>query len=61
MPKLIFGFEFDTETKEVRKIGNMPTVTAVRILQEILIAELTDKKSMTNPYEKEIEDGAHTG
>ncbi len=41
MPKVIYGFELDTETRKVKTFGNIPTAQAIKILQDILIAELS--------------------
>ena len=36
MPKIIFGFEFDTETKIFKQIGNTDALTAMRILLDVV-------------------------
>ncbi len=41
MGKVIYGFEMDTETKRVKTFGNIPTAQAIKIMQDILIAELS--------------------
>jgi hypothetical protein len=43
MAKVIYGFELDTETRKVKTFGNIATAEAIKIIQDILIAELTKK------------------
>jgi hypothetical protein len=60
MAKVIFAFTYDTETKEAVKTGNVPTTVAIKIMQDILIAELTSQKQPAKSTTGETENGAHT-
>ena len=55
MAKLIYTFSYDTETKEAVTAGNIPTAVAIKILQDILIAELSGQ---TEP-KSNVEEATH--
>jgi hypothetical protein len=52
MSKVIYGFEMDTETKRVKTFGNIRTQEAIKVMQDILIAELSAPRPV-KPEEKE--------
>lgn len=54
MSKIIFTFTLDTDTGESDNIGNVDVVTALKLLQEIVVATLvTNKLGLLEAAKKE--------
>ncbi len=58
MPKIVFGFDFDTETKTFKFVGNTDIISAMRILLDVVNELIKPKEiSEVKPEIKEVKSG----
>lgn len=54
MPQIIFAFAFNPENKEAVFSGNVEPVVALKILQDIVIADLVKKSQKPDDGKKPV-------